>query len=169
MYLRFTVKTIEKVSDLVIPTESNRLRTRKLKCRFRTDYAPQEFSIETAAPAVGRLSTTIAQILLKRVLFETKGMSNACGHREGKGGARSAGSGPLPPGQDLRPRALRVWHTAVRPSRPAPVVAAVSHVAAASAPPSQMLVGCISYVECRLISCVNYQSSIIPILQTQFN
>ena len=56
----------EKLSNLVPSTDLNQLRTRKNKCRPQTDYAPKKCSSETAAPAAGRISTTIAQILLIR-------------------------------------------------------------------------------------------------------
>ena len=57
-------KTYEKLLNLVPPTDLNRLRTRKDECRSRTDYAPKKSSSETAAPTAGRISATIAQILL---------------------------------------------------------------------------------------------------------
>ena len=56
-------KNNRKISNLVPSTDSNRLRTRKAECRSRTDYAPKNFSCETAVPAAGRISTTIALIL----------------------------------------------------------------------------------------------------------
>ena len=55
---------IEKISNLVPSTNSNRLRTRKAEGRSRTDYAPKESLSEIAVPAAGWISTTIALILL---------------------------------------------------------------------------------------------------------
>ena len=59
MCLRFTGKNDRKNSNLVLPTDSNRLRTRKAECRYRTDYASKIFSIETTVPAGSRIYTTI--------------------------------------------------------------------------------------------------------------
>ena len=66
MCRRFTGKTIAKNVVLVLPTDSNRLRTRKAACRSRTDYVPMKFWSETAVSSGGRLSMTIAPILLTK-------------------------------------------------------------------------------------------------------
>ena len=73
MSLRFTVKTTAKITNLVPSTDSNRLRTRKAEWRPRTDYTPKKSLSDTAVPAAGRISTTIALILLIKILINLPG------------------------------------------------------------------------------------------------
>ena len=49
-------------------TNSNRLRMRKAECWFRIDYTSKKSSSETAVPAAGWMSTTIAPSLLTRFI-----------------------------------------------------------------------------------------------------
>ena len=57
-------KTFEKRTNIGLSTDSNWLRARKDECQSRTNCIPKNAYERSAAPAAGRISPTIAQILL---------------------------------------------------------------------------------------------------------